>query len=39
LGSKVLCAGQVIWKMEVHLGLFQCTVDQVEQGETNMADD
>jgi len=33
-----LCAGQVIRKMEVYLGLFQCTVDQLE-GETTMADD
>jgi len=38
LGSKGLCAGQVIRKMEVYLGLFQCTVDQLE-GETTMADD
>jgi len=28
--------GLVCWKMEVNLGVFQCTVDQIE-GETTMA--
>jgi len=38
LGSKGLCAGQVIRKMEVYLGVFQCTVDQLEGAATMAAD-
>jgi len=38
LGSKGLCAGQVIRKMEVYLGVFQCTVDQLEEEATMAAD-
>jgi len=34
-----LCAGQVIRKMEVYLGVFQCTVDQWLEGEATMAAD